>query len=128
MSPLTKEMRTRLNCYLTGACSLEDFQAWFSPIFHDVHKCGDSEAEALAGAVDWAFVDFESGGLTPDRLRGVLAQLAEEPQTIVFGSPIVLGGTYYTDSTSGTTSATLQLGGASVSLGRPRVLREMVPA
>lgn len=75
MSTLANELRSRLTQYLNVQCSLEEFEAWFSPILRDVHKSSDGEAEYLVQEIEWAFCDLECGAsikAVADRLRQLI--------------------------------------------------------
>ena len=76
MSTLADEVRTRLNRYLTGLDTLVQFQDWFVPVFRDIRRSGDQEAEVLASTVDSVFLALAHGELSRDDARTALAELA----------------------------------------------------
>jgi hypothetical protein len=127
MSTTTNEMKGRLAQYLNRQCSLEEFDDWFAVALRDAHKSDDKEAESLAHAIEWAFCDLERGA-PGEQVRNTLIQLAEAQtgNLLVFGKPLVLGTAPYSTGTSDTSSTLLALA-ASGSMGRPQILREMVP-
>ncbi len=100
-------MRNRLKKYLTGACSLDEFQEWFAPALRDAAVAEDAEAEELAASIALAFFLRGSGSCTAQDLREVLEQLAQ-PSAFVSGKVMVAGaGAIYYPAWSGTASFTL---------------------
>ena len=136
------EMRSHLDLYLTGQCSLEQFEDWFAPVLRDVHKLNDPEAEGLANAIEWAFCDLERG-VPPGLVRRAFLKLAEEPKqpvdvpqlqeslstsgkdatTVVTENRLSLGNTFCGWSSGASTKLHV---GLAVSLPQMRVLPERV--
>jgi hypothetical protein len=120
------EMRSHLDAYLTGQCSLEQFEEWFSPVLRDVHKLHDAEAEGLANAIEWAFCDLERG-VPSDKVKDTLSRFVSEKAPPLVRQALVVGGAVYTAvADSGTSSkSNLQSGaGFAVSLGPLQITPE----
>lgn len=128
MSSLTKEIKAHLALYVGGGMTPQAFQNWFAVTIRVAHESNDSEAEALTNSVEWSFHSLENGA-QPEQVRELLAQLADlrTGNRLVFGLPLVFSNHADDSGTSGT-SSTLQSSATSGSMGRPRVLSEMVPA
>lgn len=127
---LTNQIRTRLSQYLANPSGESEFQEWFAEVLRNVHASNDPEAEALALAVEWAFLDLERGNLPADDARQNLLQLAgPSDDLVIFGRPIQVGGSSQNCATTTTmtdTSSMLPVEKRGlVSTGRWRISPEM---
>jgi hypothetical protein len=86
---MLEQMKNWLNRYLSGACSLDEFQEWFAPALRDVATSEETEAEELAGSIVLAFSRRGNGAYTQEQLRSVLEQLlAPTALAVVSGYPV----------------------------------------
>jgi hypothetical protein len=73
---IAPEIRSRLADWLAGRQSLDEFEDWFVAATWDVHKSGDSEAEALTDEIELRLSEYTDGVLSPEDLRRELSALA----------------------------------------------------
>src|SRR5260370_27694468 len=126
MATPVNEMKSQLARYLSGQCSLEEFEEWFAPVLRDVHKSSDQDAEALAHAIEWAFCDLDRGVL-PESVRSDLLNLVEEPAqlaatTLVMGEPLDVGNPFYSWNSGASTRLHVGVGVSLVP--QMRIVRE----
>jgi hypothetical protein len=127
---LAHGVRNLLAHYLSGDLKPREFEEKFASAMSAAFQVDDSETQALCRAVEWEFLDRDRGLSTDALLLKHLGELAEEPsQSILLGTPMILGDVPYCAlSTSGTSSRLQPVTVVPVLLGQPRVLREMVSA
>ena len=127
---LVHAVRRLLVQYLSGDLNSQAFEEQFAAATSASYRTDDQEAQTLCRAVEWEFLDRDRGCSTDTVLLKHLGELAEEPsQSILLGTPVILGDARYCTVSTSDTSSRLQLRtGVSVLLGRPQVLPETVSA
>ncbi len=89
------QMREVISSYLSQD-DVERFVLEFSPLSHNIHKNGDSEAIELANKIESKIADLHAALVTKSDFRSFLRQLAVPPFFNAYKvSPLV-----YTSSTS----------------------------
>jgi len=73
---LANQIRNQLARYTSNDLDMRAFRDWFAPVLRDVHKSGEADAESLAHAVEWEFLDFERGVSSEVFLKENLSRLA----------------------------------------------------
>jgi len=73
------QIRERLNTFLAGDLSQDEFEDWFAVYSWNVHGTRDHNTEELVGAVELAFAEYSNGHFSDDDLRRELASLATDP-------------------------------------------------
>ena len=68
-TPLTTEIYGRVIEYITGAITLEQFDAWYAPETWDVRWDEDGESTAMVHAIDELLAQYTDGSWREDELR-----------------------------------------------------------
>jgi hypothetical protein len=73
-SLIRDQIRSRIDCCVSGQDSLDLFREWFVPVSWDIEQTGDAEAMALAYRVDGLLGEASSAGWSDQQLREELAK------------------------------------------------------
>jgi hypothetical protein len=80
MATSVKDLKSRLGKFLSDPRGDKDFQAWFAMLLMDVNRMNDPALSDLAYAVRRAFSDAADGVYTPQELRDLLTDYADQTE------------------------------------------------
>lgn len=82
-----QEIRDRLARYIAGELSLKAFEDWLIPATWEIHKFGDQDLVALAGAVKRRLAEFSSGHWTEEELKRQLMPMVTRYKLDLVSAP-----------------------------------------
>jgi 2C-methyl-D-erythritol 2,4-cyclodiphosphate synthase len=74
------QIRRKLNDFLRGANSLEEFENWFLPATWNLNSETDASAHELAAAITLALAEYDGGDLNLPELKVRLKEISSRDE------------------------------------------------